>query len=57
MNARDHRCVSLWVCRLRGSHCVPACGVCMCVHTWAAMYMHVCTDACLFGYTDTTVNT
>lgn len=32
-------------------------GVYMCVHTWAAVYMHVCTNACLFGYTGPTVNT
>ena len=33
MNARDHWCVSPWVCRLRGSCCVPAYGVCMRVCT------------------------
>ena len=58
MNACNHWCVSLGVCRLRGSRCVPAWGgVYVCVHTWAAVYTHVRTNACLFGYTGATVNT
>ena len=50
-------CVPVGVQTQRLTLCTSVWGVYACVHTWAAMYMHVCTDACLFGYTDTTVNT
>ena len=37
--------------------CTSLGGVYVCVHTWAAVYTHVRTNACLFGYTGATVNT